>query len=650
MSSAKAGRVVPNRTSGERDASQPQVRDQPEPSFPNVTNTVDSGEAEQWRGVAAEDDEELNALVGSRLQQRSRRLLTSLVRPRLGTALLALALVVLENLLTLAGPVVIAVAIDTGIPNAIDGDTTVLAWCVGGYLVSGLGSAGTRFAFLKVAGRFGQDVLLDLRQRIFRHAQRLSISFHEKYTSGKVISRMTSDVDSLHDLLEDGLDGLLTAVLSVVGIAVMLLVLDAPMALVVLAGLVPLVWVTRWFYVSSRRAYRDTRGAIAKIIVQFVETMNGMRAVQAFRRQDRNEKIMAELNDSFRDANRQALIVVAGFTMTVRWVGNLSLALVLAIGAVRVVDGGLELGVLTAFTLYLRRFYDPLDELAMFTNSYTSAIAALEKISGVLEEPPTVVEPVSPSVLPVRDTGREIDFASVEFRYSPATPIVLPTFDLHIPAGETVALVGATGAGKSTIAKLVGRFYDPSSGAVLLDGVSLRDVADEALRDEVVTVTQENFLFAGSVADNIALGRPSAPRAEIEAAAAAVGAHEFIAALPEDYDTDVRKRGGRLSAGQRQMVAFARAFLADPAVLVLDEATSSLDVPTERAVQRALESVLADRTALIIAHRLSTVLIADRVLVVEGGRIVEDGSPEELIEGRNGHFATLHRTWLESLA
>jgi ATP-binding cassette, subfamily B, bacterial len=605
---------------------------------------------EDWRGVAAEDDEELTALVGARLQKRSRRLLASLVRPRLGTALLALAFVVLENVLVLAGPLIIAVAIDTGIPNAIGGDTTALAWCVGAYLVSGLGSAAARFGFMKVAGRFGQDVLLDLRQRIFRHAQRLSISFHEKYTSGKIISRMTSDVDSLNDLLEDGLDGLLTAVLSVTGITVMLLVLDWPLALVVLAGLIPLVWVTRWFYVSSRHAYRDTRGAIAKIIVQFVETMNGMRAVQAFRREDRNEKIMAELNDRFRGANKQALIVVARFTMTVRWVGNLSLALVLLIGAVRVVDGGLALGVLTAFTLYLRRFYDPLDELAMFANSYTSAIAALEKISGVLEEEPTVVEPTSPRALPTRTTGREIDFDAVEFRYSAGAPVVLPTFDLHIPAGQTVALVGATGAGKSTIAKLVGRFYDPSAGAVRLAGVSLHDVADDELRHEVVTVTQENFLFAGSVADNIALGRPSATRAEIESAAAEVGAEEFIAALPEGYDTDVRKRGGRLSAGQRQMVTFARAFLADPSVLVLDEATSSLDVPTERAVQHALESVLADRTALIIAHRLSTVLIADRVLVVESGRIVEDGSPEDLIEGRNGRFATLHRTWLESLA
>jgi ATP-binding cassette subfamily B protein len=605
---------------------------------------------EEWRGVAAEDNEEIDALVGARLQARSRRLLGSLVRPRLGTALLAFGLVVLENVLTLAGPLVIAIAIDSGIPGAIDGDTTVLAWCVGGYLVSGLGAAGTRFAFLKVAGRFGQDVLLDLRERVFKHAQRLSISFHEKYTSGKVISRMTSDIDSLHDLLEDGLDGLLTAVLSVTGIAVMLLVMDVPLALIVLVGLVPVIWVTRWFYLRSRHAYRDTRGAIAKIIVQFVETMNGMRAVQAFRRESRNETIMAALNDRFRAANKEALVVVARFTMTVRWVGNVTLAIVLAIGAIRVVDGDLALGVLTAFTLYLRRFYDPLDELAMFANSYTSAIAALEKISGVLEEEPTVVEPSTPRPLPTRTTGRAIDFDQVEFRYSPTTPVVLPTFDLHIPAGQTVALVGATGAGKSTLAKLVGRFYDPSTGAVRLDGVSLREVADTELRHEVVTVTQENFLFAGSVADNIALGRPSASRAEVESAATAVGAHEFIAALPEGYDTDVRKRGGRLSAGQRQMVAFARAFLADPSVLVLDEATSSLDVPTERAVQQALESVLADRTALIIAHRLSTVLIADRVLVVEGGRIVEDGSPEELIEGRGGRFAALHRTWLESLA
>ena len=606
---------------------------------------------ESWRGVAAEDVEEVNRKVSLKLQARSRRLLRSVLRPHVGAAFLALGLVIAEHLASLAGPLLIAAAIDIGIPHAIRGDTTTLAWCVAGYLVSAIGSAGLRYLFLCLSGRIGQDVLLELRQRIFRHAQRLSLNFHEKYTSGRVISRLTSDVEALKDLLNDSIEGMMTAVLSVVGIAIMLLVLDVPLALLVLVGFVPLLLVTRWFYRASQRTYRGTSAGIAKIIVQFVETMNGIRAVQAFRRERRNESIMGELNEGYRTAHRHAFGLVATFTMTVRLVGNFSVAVVLLIGALRVAHGGLELGVLTAFILYLRRFYDPLDDMAMFANTYSSASASLEKISGLLEETPDVEEPSEPVTPPASHGGRGIAFDAVSFRYTEETPVVLPRLDLTIPAGQTVALVGPTGAGKSTIAKLVARFYDPTTGRVTLDGVDLATIADADLRREVVMVTQESFLFAGSVADNIALGRPSASRAEIESAARAVGAHEFIAALQDGYDTDVRKRGGRLSAGQRQLVAFARAFLADPAVLVLDEATSSLDVPTERAVQAALESVLADRTALIIAHRLSTVLIADRVLVIDDGTIVEDGTPEALI-GENptgGRFAALHRTWLDSL-
>ena len=604
---------------------------------------------DSWRGVAAEDVEEIDRVTVGRLQARSRRLLRSLLRPYLVLEIVALVLVIAENLVALSGPVLVAVAIDAGIPAATDGRPALLAWCLAGYLGSGLGAAALRYAFLRTSGRIGQDVLYELRRRIFAHAQRLSLSFHEKYTSGKVISRQTSDIDAIRDLFEDGLNGLFDAVFTVVGVAIMLLILDLPLGLVVVAGAVPVLLATHWAYVRTQHAYRGTRGAIAKVIVQFVETMNGMRAVQAFRREPRNAAIMNRLNVRFRDANRDSLIVMAWFTMSVRLVGNLSLALVLAIGAVRVADGGLAIGVLTAFALYLRQFYDPLDELAMFANSYTAATAALEKISGLLEETPAVAEPADPTPLPdARRGGREITFTGVEFRYAADSRVVLPDLSLRVPAGQTVALVGPTGAGKSTIAKLVARFYDPTAGQVALDGVVLRDVADADLRHEVITVTQENFLFSGSVADNIGLGRPTASRAEIEAAAAAVGAQEFITALPEGYDTDVRKRGGRLSAGQRQLVAFARAFLADPAVLILDEATSSLDVPTERAVQAALESVLADRTALIIAHRLSTVLIADRVLVVEDGRVVEDGAPSDLVT-ETGRFATLHRAWRESL-
>ncbi|MCP2169240.1 ABC transporter ATP-binding protein [Goodfellowiella coeruleoviolacea] len=641
----------------------------PAPTTAPAAGTAPTGD-ESWRGVAAEDVEELDRSTGLKLQARSRRLLGSLLRPHLWRALLAVVIVLAESLSSLLGPLLIAAAIDQGVPAALAGRSAPLAWCVGGYLGSGLLAALLRYAFIRLSGRIGQDLLLDLRQRVFRHAQKLSVSFHESYTSGKVVSRLTTDVDSLNDLLDMGLDGFLSSVISIVGIIGLLLWLDLPTALIVLAGFLPLVLLARWFQDRSRRAYRGTRGAVAKIIVQFVETMNGMRAVQAFRREARNQTILTDLNHQYRDANITAMTAVARFTGGVRLTGNISLVVVLAVGAWRVTAGTLDVGVLAAFTLYLRKFYDPFDHLAMFLNSYSAAAAALEKISGVLEEVPSVPEPVRPVPLPARTAGTahpgtgtagtgtagtagpgrgEVRFSRVLFRYSPDTPVVLPPLDLHVPAGQTVALVGATGAGKSTLVKLAARFYDPTEGAVTLDGVDLREVAEAELRRAVVMVTQENFLFSGSVADNIALGRPSASRAEVEAAAAAVGAHEFIAALPHGYDTDVRKRGGRLSAGQRQLVAFARAFLADPSVLVLDEATSSLDVPTERAVQSALETVLADRTAMIIAHRLSTVLIADRVLVVHNGQIVEDGSPRELIDSQ-GRFAALHRAWLDSLA
>ncbi len=333
------------------------------------------------------------------------------------------------------------------------------------------------------------------------------------------------------------------------------------------------------------------------------------------------------------------------FVPGVQLIGNLVTVGVLMYGAIRVMDGDLKIGVLTAFLLYIRRFFDPMSDLAMFYNSYQSAVAALEKLSGVLEEQSSVAPAQDPE--PLEQAHGDVRFDGVQFGYGDA--IVLPQLDLHIPQGQTIALVGATGAGKSTLARLAGRFYDPREGSVSLDGVDLRRLSDEDLRRAVVMVTQESFLFSGSVADNIGFGRPGASRAEVEHAARAIGADEFIQRLPEGYDTDVRKRGGRLSAGQRQLVSFARAFLADPAVLILDEATSSLDVPSERLVQRALGTILADRTAIIIAHRLSTVEIADRVLVMDAGRLIEDGSPYDLLAG-SGRFADLHTAWRDSLA
>lgn len=601
---------------------------------------------QQWQGVAAEDLDTIDVATGLRLATRSRRLLGSLLRPQLSRISAAVGLLLADQVALLAGPLLIAVAIDRGIPAALVGRTGPLIWCIAGYAVTGLADALTVSAFLRLSGRIGQDVLLDLRERVFAHVQRLSLAFHERYTSGRVISRLTSDLDSLQEMLDKGLDGFFISVLSIVGIGAMLLVLDIPLGLVALAGFIPLGLLTRWYRRRSQHTYRATRTWIARVIVQFVETMNGIRAVQAFRREPRNVSIMDGLSGEFADAETEALRLVARFTSIVQLVGSVSVAVTLLLGAWRVLDGSLTLGVLAAFVLYLRRFYDPLDELAMFANSYASSAAALEKISGLLDERPTVGDPVAPVALPSPVRG-EVVFDGVRFSYG--GPEILPALDLVIPAGQTVALVGATGAGKSTVAKLVARFYDPVAGAVRLDGVDLRAVADADLRRAVVMVTQESFLFAGSVADNIALGAgPSASRSDVVAAARAVGADEFITALPNGYDTDVRKRGARLSAGQRQLVSFARALLADPAVLVLDEATSSLDIPSEQAVQAALATVLAGRTALIIAHRLSTVLIADRVLVLSDGDVIEDGPPTHLITAA-GPFATFHSAWHPSL-
>ncbi|MCZ2830134.1 ABC transporter ATP-binding protein [Modestobacter sp. VKM Ac-2986] len=598
-----------------------------------------------WRGVSTEEDDALTASASTFLRGRSRRLLGELVRPHRRSLWWLLAVVVVQNLAWLAGPFLIGVGIDSAVPALLDGDSGPLVWTTVALVAAALLDTGSRYLFLTGSGRVGQEVLLALRRRVFTHVQQLPLSFHERYTSGKTISRLTSDVEALAELLDEGLDGLLTALFSITTIGVVLLFLDLPLGLVALLGFPLLYLVGRWFQRQTTVAYRRTRQTIAALIVQFTETFGGIRAVQAFRREPRNDELHARLNEENRQANHRAFWLIAVFVPAVTMIGNVITVAVLGYGAVRVMDGDIQVGVLTAFLLYLRRFFDPLQDIAMFYNSYQSATAALEKLSGVLEERSTVPEPADPHPLPAPIAG-EVVFDGVRFGYGAAT--VLPGLDLTIPAGQTVALVGATGAGKSTLARLAARFYDPGDGVVRLDGVSLTRLADADLRRAVVMVTQESFLFSGSIADNIGFGRPDADRTEIEAAARAIGADGFIRALPEGYDTDVRKRGGRLSAGQRQLVSFARAFLADPAVLVLDEATSSLDVPSERLVQEALRTLLADRTALIIAHRLSTVEFADRVLVMEAGRIVEDGSPAELVGG-TGRFADLHRAWADSL-
>ncbi|MER6034695.1 ABC transporter ATP-binding protein [Streptomyces sp. NPDC001835] len=578
-------------------------------------------------------------------------LLRSLLAPMRSRVAVTTLLLLLQQAAVQAGPLLVAYAIDRAVPAFRDHDHGPLIAVGVGYLLCALLSGGLQYAFIEASARVNQNVLLDLRGRIFRHAQALSVDFHERYTSGRLISRSTTDVESLRELLDEGLQELMTVVLSFVYISAMLLWLDLGLGAVAVASFVPLYLLVRMYQRRAGRVYRARSTAIAAVIVKFVETMNGIRPVRAFRREAANDAEFAVLNQRHERTNGDALLEMARYVVGSRLVANTAVAGIVLWGAYRVASGSLELGVLAASVLYLRRLYDPIDRLGMFLNSYQSAAASLEKIAGLLAQTPSVPEPSAPRELPSLESdlpGREVVFDGVSFAYRTGGE-VLPRFDLTLPAGQTVAVVGSTGAGKSTLAKLLARFYDPSAGRVLLDGVDLRELGMPELRRGVVMVTQEAFLFSGTVADNIAIGRPDATREDVERAAKAIGAHEFISALPDGYDTDVRKRGGRISAGQRQLVAFARALLADPSVLILDEATSSLDVPGERAVQRAMATVLRGRTAVVIAHRLSTVEIADRVLVMEHGRIVEDGSPDELIAG-TGRFAELHRAWRDSLA
>ncbi|QDQ13791.1 ABC transporter ATP-binding protein [Streptomyces spectabilis] len=580
------------------------------------------------------------------------RLLRSLLAPRRGRVTLAAVLLLLQQAAVQTGPLLVAYAIDSAVPAVRKDDYGPLIAVGVAYGLSAALSGALQYAFILASARVNQDVLLDLRGRIFRHAQQLSVDFHERYTSGRLISRSTTDVESLRELLSEGLQELLTVILSFVYIAALLLWLDLGLGAVAVASFVPLYLLIRLFQRRAAKVYRVRSTAIAAVIVKFTETMNGIRPVRAFRRERANDERFAALNREHERVNGDALLEMARYVVGSRLVANTSVAGIVLWGGYRVAEGTLALGVLAAAVLYLRRLYDPIDRLGMFLNSYQSAAASLEKIAGLLAQTPSVPEPEQSVARPLPELasehpGRTVRFDGVRFAYRTGGEI-LPRFDLTLPAGQTVAVVGSTGAGKSTLAKLLARFYDPTEGQVLLDGVDLRELATADLRRGVVMVTQEAFLFSGTVAENIAIGRPEATREEIERAAKAIGAHDFIAALPDGYDTDVRKRGGRISAGQRQLVAFARALLADPAVLILDEATSSLDIPGERAVQRAMDTVLRGRTAVVIAHRLSTVEIADRVLVMEHGRVVEDGTPAELIAA-TGPFAQLHRAWRESV-
>jgi ABC-type multidrug transport system fused ATPase/permease subunit len=552
-------------------------------------------------------------------------------------------------------PYLVKIAIDQGVvPQRLDVLNRVA--------VAFLGLVGVQFLASRVetlaVARAGQRVLFAIRNQLFRHLQRLSLDFYERERTGRLVARMTADIEAMGDLVTDGLVTLVTALISLVGVAVIVVALDWRLALATLVVAPVIALAARGYRRWSAEAYRRVRETHSVVTVQLQEALAGVRAIQAFRRERATGDRLAAANQAERAAHQRTIALASVFFPGVEFLGTAATVVVLGLGGARVLSGDLEIGTLAAFLLYLRNLFDPVQQLSELYDTFQSATAGAERVGAVLAQTPSVREAPDPVALP--QPRGEVRLEGVRFAYAGdagsagsgppssdgdgARPEILHGVDLQLPAGTTLALIGPTGAGKSTVAKLIARFYDSLAGRITLDGVDLRQIRLGDLRRAMGYVPQEGFLFSGTVADNIRFGRPEASRAEVEAAARAVGADQVIAGLPAGFDTEVGERGALLAAGERQLIAFARAWIADPALLILDEATSALDVVTEARVQRALRRLRRGRTTVLIAHRLSSVTEADQVAVIEDGRVVEAGPPAELRE-RGGRFADLYDRW-----
>jgi ABC-type multidrug transport system fused ATPase/permease subunit len=569
--------------------------------------------------------------------------LARLTRPYKARTALSVVSLLAATATALAPPLLAKYAVDDGIRQQ---DLTKLWWIVGAFVLAGLLNWGMSYVQTYLTGWVGERILADLRIGLFRHLQRLSLGFYERTRAGVIISRLTNDVEAIDQLVTDGVTSLVQNTLTLLGTAILLFILDWRLALATLA-VIPLMSVaTVIFRVRSTRAYRAVRERLGLVTATLAEDIAGMRIVQAFTREEANIRNFKNVSERYRDSNMETVVLNGLYFPFVDLLSSIALAVVLGYGGHLYFNGDVTLGTLFAFMLYVQNFFDPVQQLSQLYNTFLSATAALDKIMDVMDETPEVRDrPGAQSLPPV---AGHVRFEAVRFGYGNG-PDVLHELDLNVPAGTTVALVGHTGAGKSTIAKLLARFYDPREGRITIDGHDLRNVTQASLRRQLGIVPQEGFLFAGAVTDNIAFGRPDATPDQVVQAAQTVGAHDFILRLEEGYETELQERGSRLSLGQRQLIALARALLADPRILILDEATSSVDIGTERKIERALRLLLAGRTAFIIAHRLSTIREADLIVVLEHGRVVEQGTHDELLAGR-GLYTSLYGDWAADVA
>jgi len=564
--------------------------------------------------------------------------LARLTRPyRVRTAFSVLSLLA-ATATALLPPLLAKYAVDDAIGK---NDLAKLWWIVGAFVLAGLLNWAMSYVQTYLTGWVGERILADLRIRLFRHLQQLSLGFYERTRAGVIISRLTNDVEAIDQLVTDGVTSLVQNSLTLLGTAILLFVLDWRLALATLAVIPLMSLATVVFRVRSTRAYRAVRERLGLVTATLAEDIAGMRVVQAFTREEATTRNFKAVTERYRDSNMETVVLNGLYFPFVDLLSSIALAVVLGYGGHLYFNGDVTLGTLFAFMLYVQNFFDPVQQLSQLYNTFLSATAALDKIMDVMEEEPEVLDRGGAQPLP--EVEGDVRFESVRFSYSKGGE-VLHGLDLDVPAGTTVALVGHTGAGKSTIAKLLARFYDPTEGRITIDGNDLRDVTQASLRHQLGIVPQEGFLFAGTVTDNIKFGRPDATSQQVVRAAQTVGAHDFILRLEDGYETQLQERGSRLSLGQRQLIAVARALLADPHILILDEATSSVDIGTERKIEQALRILLAGRTAFIIAHRLSTIRDADLIVVLEHGRIIEQGSHDELLAKR-GLYTSLYGDW-----